>query len=266
MPAYFWSGAGISLCGSRENNEDNYYLDGSSLPEGGVDASPGKVGLRSRGILAVFDGMGGEQAGEYAGAAAAQTLGERRAAFLSCRDMDDFRPAAEEYILAVNRKLRRRAEELGATVGAAMALLLLRGRTALVCNLGDCRIYCLRGGRLSLLTRDHTLAAFLVRRGDLSEEEAKTDKRRHALMRHLGSAQGGEALQPSCRQLELEAGDRFLLCSDGVSGSLEERKLAFMLGKGSPAGAVKALTEAAIQAGSKDNLTALCAQVRLRLF
>ena len=266
MPAYFWSCAGFSRKGGRPGNEDNYYLDGSLLPEGEEDTAPRTAGLRSKGVLAVFDGMGGEQAGEYASFAAADLLGKKRGELLGVRDQEAFRGAVQAYVREVNALLRRRGDELQATVGAAMALLLLRGREAMICNLGDCRVYCLRGGKLSLLTRDHTLAAFLQRRGDLTPEEARRDPRRHALMRHLGSGQGGEALEPYFRRLELESGDRFLLCSDGVSGSLEEGDLIRLLGKGNPAAASRALTEAAVRAGSRDNLTALCLQVQLRLF
>ena len=266
MPAYFWSCAGYSRKGERPDNEDNYYLDGPFLPEGEEDTVPRTAGLRSKGVLAVFDGMGGEQAGEYASFAAADLLRQKSGELLGARDQDAFRNAVQVYIQEVNAKLRRRGEEMHATVGAAMALLRLKGREALICNLGDCRIYCLRKGKLSLLTRDHTLAAFLQRRGDLTPEEARTDPRRHALMRHLGSDQGEDALQPFFRRMELESGDRFLLCSDGVSGSLEEAELIRLLGKGNPAAAAKSLTEAAIRAGSRDNLTALCVQVQLRLF
>ncbi len=266
MPAYFWSGAAFSRRGGRENNEDNYFLDGTFLPEGGEDDAPRSIGMRGKGVLAVFDGMGGEQAGEFAGFTAAEKLGEHRSALLTCRDMEDFKDAVGAYVLSVNGVLRRRRDELGAAVGAAMALLLLRGREALACNLGDCRVYCLRSGKLTQLTRDHTLAAFLARRGDISPEAARTDPRRHALMRHLGSEGEGEALTPGFRRLELEAGDRFLLCSDGVSGSLEEDRLLRLLGKGKPAAAVQALTEAAEKAGARDNLTAMAAQVQMRLF
>ena len=72
MPAYFWSGAGYSRRGGRDLNEDNYYLDGTYLPEGGEDTAPRTLGLRARGLLAVFDGMGGEEAGEYASFTAAR--------------------------------------------------------------------------------------------------------------------------------------------------------------------------------------------------
>ena len=265
MPAYFWSGAGYSRRGGRDLNEDNYYLDGTYLPEGGEDTAPRTLGLRSRGLLAVFDGMGGEEAGEYASFTAARHLEEQRAALLGSRDMEGFRAAAQSYVQGVNRDLRQKAETLGGTVGAAVALLMLRGREAMICNLGDCRVYLLRSGKLSQLTRDHTLAAFLQRRGDLTPEEARTDKRRHALMRHLGSTQGGDSLTPGFHRLELEAGDRFLLCSDGVS-ELPQGELTRILGKGSPAAGVKKLLEAAEKGGSRDNLTALCLQVQLRLF
>lgn len=266
MPAYFWTCAGLSRKGERPDNEDNYFLDGTYLPEGGEDTAPRAVGLRSRGVLAVFDGMGGEQAGEYASYTAADLLRKQKSELLGVRDQEAFRDAVQRYVREVNGQLRRRSGELQATIGAAMAMLLLRGREAMICNLGDCRIYCLRGGKLSLLTRDHTLAAFLQRRGDLTPEEARTDPRRHALMRHLGSDQGEDALQPFFRRMELEPGDRFLLCSDGVSGSLEEKEMIRLLGKGVPAAAAEALTDAAIRGGSRDNLTALCVQIRLRLF
>ena len=266
MPAYFWSCAGFSRRGERPENEDNYFLDDILLPEGGEDTDPRAAGLRSRGVVAVFDGMGGEQAGEYASFTAADLLRSKKGELLGARDQEAFKGAVQSYVREVNDKLRRRGGELQATVGAAMAMLLLRGREAMICNLGDCRVYCLRGGKLSLLTRDHTLAAFLQRRGDLTPEEARTDPRRHALMRHLGSDRGEDALQPFFRRMELESGDRFLLCSDGVSGSLEEGEMIRLLGKGKPAAAVRALTEAALRAGSRDNLTALCVQVQLRLF
>ncbi len=265
MPAYFWSGAGFSRRGGRSRNEDDYYLDGTFLPEGGEDTAPRALGLRSKGLMAVFDGMGGEAAGDYASFTAAKLLHEQRTALLGCRDMEGFRTAAGEYVRLTNASLRKKAEDLGSVVGAAMALLLLRGSEAMLCSLGDCRIYLLRGGKLSQLTQDHTLAAFLQRRGDLTPEQARTDKRRHALMRHLGSTQGGDTLIPGFRRLELEAGDRFLLCSDGVSAA-PDKELARILGKGSPAAAVKNLLEAAEKAGSKDNLTALCVQVQMRVF
>lgn len=266
MPAYFWTCAGFSRRGERPDNEDNYYLDGAFLPEGEEDASPRTAGMRSKGVLAVFDGMGGEQAGEYASFTAADLLGKKRDDLLRVRDQEAFRSAVQAYVREVNGELRRRSGELQGTIGAAMAMLLLRGREAWISNLGDCRVYCLRGGKLSQLTRDHTLAAFLQRRGDLTPEEARRDPRRHALMRHLGSDQGEDALKPFFHRLELESGDRFLLCSDGVSGSLEEEALIRLLGKGKPAAAARALTEAALRAGSRDNLTVLCVQVQLRLF
>ena len=78
MPAYFWSCAGFSRKGERPNNEDNYFLDGSLLVEGEEDAAPRTAGLRSKGVVAVFDGMGGEQAGEYASFAAAELLRQKR--------------------------------------------------------------------------------------------------------------------------------------------------------------------------------------------
>ena len=266
MSAYFWMGAGRSEKGGRRTNEDLFFLDGEALPEGGRDERLRRFGLRRRGILGVFDGMGGEKAGDYASEAAAEILGRYRAALLDSRDAAGFRHAAEAYIGEVNQALRKRGEELGAAVGAAMALLCFRGSEALICSLGDCRVYLLRGKSLALLTQDHTLAAFLARRGDLKPEEAASDPRRHSLMRHLGSTQGGQSLQPGYKRLTPEAGDRFLLCSDGISGVLDEDAIRRELQRRSPEKAVEGLLARAGEAGGRDNRTAVCAQVQLRMF
>ena len=229
MPAYFWSCAGYSRKGERPDNEDNYFLDGFILPEGEEDTVPRTASMRSKGVTAVFDGMGGEQAGEYASFTAAYLLRQKRGELLGARDQDAFRNAVQAYVQEVNAKLRRRGEEIRATVGAAMAMLRLRGREAMICNLGDCRIYCLRKGKLSLLTRDHTLAAFLQRRGDLTPEEARTSRQKNVITRAVQPNQESRTKADCLNIADLQAGDYFYMCSDGMLEQAEDKEILNIL-------------------------------------
>lgn len=269
MPAYFWSCGALTDRGlRREKNEDNFYQDGFWLPEGGEGQEKARsAGPLTGGVLGVFDGLGGERAGEYASFCAAKTLDEYRAALKSCRDGDRVKGLAERYIRQVNGMLQQRSMEVGGTVGSTAALLVFRSGTAHVLNLGDSRIYLFRGGKLSCLSRDHTLAAYLASRGELSPEEARRDPRRNSLTRHLG-AEEERALRPSfVPQIRVMPGDRFLLCTDGVHGMLEEKELVSCLRSARSASAcAETLVHAAVAAGGRDNATALCAFVNFRLF
>ncbi len=270
MPAYFWSCGALTDRGlRRENNEDNFYQDGFWLPQGGEGQEKARsAGPLSGGVLGVFDGLGGEQAGEFASFCAAKTLDEFRAALKSCRDGDRVKSLVENYIRQVNGQLLQRSRELGGTVGSTMALLVFRSGTAHVLNLGDSRVYLLRGGKLSRLSRDHTLAAYLTARGELSAEEARRDPRRNSLTRHLGGREEDRALSPYCLpHIRVMPGDRFLLCTDGVHGMLEEGEIAARLRSArSAAACAETLVHAAVAAGGRDNATALCAFVNFRLF
>lgn len=269
MPAYFWSCAALSDRGlRRDRNEDNFYLDGAYLPEGGGAPGMKTAGPMNGGVAAVFDGLGGEKAGDYAAYTAARLLDGYRASLRACRDGERVKTVTETYLREVNAALRARGDALGGGCGSTLALLVFRSGIAHVLNLGDSRVYLLRAGKLTQLSRDHTLAAYLCARGELTPEEAQRDPRRNALTRHLGAREGELGLSPYfLPQIPVLPGDRFLLCSDGVSGMLADQEITRVL-KAARSAAVCAetLVRLAVKSGGRDNATALCAFVSFRLF
>jgi protein phosphatase len=142
-----------------------------------------------------------------------------------------------------------------AGMGATVALALLAGHRAHVAHLGDSRAYLLRRGRLQQLTKDHTVAAALLHLGEISEGEALAHPARHRLTRYIGME--SEAV-PDLRVVALEAGDRLLLCSDGLTGMVPDRRIAqLMRRQRTPKEACKALVAAANAAGGRDNVSAI---------
>ena len=244
----------------RRNNEDNFYLDGRFMQLEEMDGGAALQGGGPSCTLAVFDGMGGESHGELAAMAAAAHLAHMAG------ELDGLDTAAARadwlarYVESANRVVRERGGGPARTrAGTTFALALLYGGKALVANIGDSRIYLLRGGRLRRLSRDHTLAAFLIERGDLSPRKARRDPRRNALTKHLGQREIEPVPTPYVHpELELRPGDRLLLCSDGLTDMLAERKIARLLRRApDPDAAAETLLHAALEAGGRDNVTIL---------
>lgn len=248
----------------RRNNEDNFYLDGQFLKLDEMDRGAALCGIKPCGagavcVFAVFDGMGGESHGELASLAAAAHLANM-ADELPMLDTAAARSGwLHRYVESANRVIRERGGEQRKRTGTTLALALLYNEKACIANIGDSRVYLLRGGRLRRLSRDHTLAAFLVERGDLSARKARRDPRRNALTKHLGQREIEPVPTPyEHPELELRPGDRLLLCSDGLTEMLPDRKITKLLKKAkSPDNAAEALLRAALDAGGRDNVTVL---------
>ena len=140
-------------------------------------------------------------------------------------------------------------------MGSTVVLALVRGTHVVIAHLGDSRAYLVRGQGLARITRDHTIVQLLVDNGEIDPEEAPTHSARGQLTRYVGMA--GEAL-PEARCLEIQEGDRILLCSDGLTGVVNEERLLSALRAGkAPSGACRRLVDAANAAGGKDNVTAV---------
>ncbi|HEX2515202.1 MAG TPA: protein phosphatase 2C domain-containing protein [Chloroflexota bacterium] len=222
---------------------------------------------RDGGLLIVSDGMGGHRGGSVA----ARLVGGLLPALLErvgaatpgyAVDAGVTRGVIRRAVLAVNAEVRARGahnpdlQGLGATI----ALVLLGAASAHVANLGDSRVYLLRGPGLRRLTVDHTLAAALspLAPGSSGGTPGGAPSR-HRLARCLGME--GDAT-PDVRTVELQAGDRLLLCTDGVTGALPDRLIAHLLRhQGSPDEACRVLTGAAGRAGGQDDATAVVAFV-----
>jgi PPM family protein phosphatase len=221
----------------REGNEDSAY------------AGPH--------LLAVADGMGGHAAGEVASAATITTIAS----------LDAEHPAADlvnalaDAVASANMRLQElvvsdpSVEGMGTTL---TALLWSDGQAAL-CHIGDSRAYLLRSGQFYQITHDHTLVQSLVDEGKITEDDVATHPHRSLLLRALD---GRTVADPDLSTHETMAGDRYLLCSDGLSGVVTEQTLHQTLGSvWDPEKAALQLIELAIRGGGPDNITCIVADV-----
>jgi PPM family protein phosphatase len=203
-------------------------------------------------LFAVADGMGGAQAGEIASALAAGALeesganggGERRVA---------------ELIQEANRRVHERATTDAATAGMGTtitAALVDADGSVVFGHVGDSRAYLLRGDTLEQLTDDHTLVAELVRRGELSPGEAQVHPQRSVITRALGT---DPDVDVDTFAVNAQAGDIYLICSDGLSSMVEFRDIEAILRKhrADLESASRALIQAANRGGGEDNITAV---------
>ncbi|MEV6954085.1 PP2C family serine/threonine-protein phosphatase [Streptomyces sp. NPDC051183] len=221
----------------REGNEDSGY-----------------AGPR---LLAIADGMGGQAAGEVASSEVISTLVQ----------LDDDVPGSDiltslaTAVQRANDQLRVMVEEDPQLegMGTTLTALLWTGQRLGLVHVGDSRAYLLRDGLLTQITQDHTWVQRLVDEGRITEEEATTHPQRSLLMRALGS---GDIVEPDLSIREVRAGDRYLICSDGLSGVVSHQTLEETLADyHGPHETVQALIQLALRGGGPDNITCIVADV-----
>ncbi len=219
----------------REANEDAMIVDSA------------------HGLYAVFDGMGGAMAGDVASQKARDVVKEyvrARRSQMEARAMIDAALNAASAAVHAEALSRRDRRGMGTT---AVVALVLDPRRMLVGHVGDSRAYLLREGRLTQLTRDHTVVAELLAQNAISPEEAEVHAYRSVLSRNLGA-------RPETRvdiaEVALQRGDRVLLCSDGLYGFTSTEAIQQLLGStDAPEQVAKDLIEAALRGGGGDNVT-----------
>ncbi|MFD7130978.1 Stp1/IreP family PP2C-type Ser/Thr phosphatase [Streptomyces sp. NPDC059894] len=221
----------------REGNEDSGY-----------------AGPR---LLAIADGMGGAAAGEVASSEAISTIVA----------LDDDVPGSD-VLTSLGTAVQRANDQLRALVeedpqlegmGTTLTALLWTGQRLGLVHVGDSRAYLLRDGVLTQITQDHTWVQRLVDEGRITEEEATTHPQRSLLMRALGS---GEHVEPDLSIREVRAGDRYLICSDGLSGVVSHQTLEDTLASyQGPQETVQELIQLALRGGGPDNITVIVADV-----
>jgi serine/threonine protein phosphatase PrpC len=219
----------------RSNNEDSF------------------IAAEQRGLWAVADGMGGHENGEWASACVVRELEEGPLP-------DDFDEACREIgerIHRANAIIFQNGVERGTQMGTTVVVLYVQGQQFAVLWVGDSRAYLLREGRLYQLSRDHTQVQEMVERGLLSPEEAEEHPMSHVLNRAVGVA---EAVEVDVIQDEVEVGDTFLLCSDGLHGPVAEARISEILAGRDPEQAADSLLEAAFENGAPDNVTIVAAR------
>ena len=231
----------VSITGNfRENNEDRCHPD-----------------ERGRFFL-VCDGMGGQAAGEKASELAADMVSQRL-----IQGLDFESDGSEKVVAVIDDAVSKANMEIMAlgeiepnfhNMGTTIAFLIVSAGKLYVGGVGDSRVYRLRDGHLEQLTTDHSLTQALIDAKTIKPEEAANHRYKNVLYRYLGTKEGSTGTEP--KRLDPMAGDRFVLCSDGVTDGIGDETLAELLAqKDEPQDAAQAIVDAALAGGSKDNIT-----------
>jgi serine/threonine-protein phosphatase Stp1 len=210
------------------------------------------LALPELGLWAVADGMGGHEAGEVASGMIVDALAQISADL----DWEAFIAAAQQQLRQVNEQLREESNQRyqQRTIGSTVAVLLARENQCACLWAGDSRIYRLRKGQLEQLTRDHSHVQELVDQGLIDPEQAHDHPLGNVITRAVGSA---EALEIDVRLIPLQAGDVFLLCSDGLNKMVSDMEIARWLGNTDLQQVVEGLIQLALVRGASDNVTVI---------
>ncbi|MBI4607309.1 MAG: serine/threonine-protein phosphatase [Planctomycetes bacterium] len=224
--------------------------------------NPDGYDLDEHGLLfAVADGAGAHQAGEVASQMAVEELKD----YYCGPQKGDIASRAAELVAVFHRVNRAVFEKSVSAnelfmMGTTLSALLIWRATALLAHVGDSRIYRLRRGELRQLTADHTEVARMVDEGELTPEDARTHHRRHRLDQVIGGDPELELIGLQCGLVV--SGDVYLLCTDGVSGALDDQTIrGILLERDDPAEACNALVDEALRRGTQDNASAIVVRV-----
>lgn len=237
----------------------NYFETSARSAIGLVRQGNEDSALVSAQIIAVADGMGGHAAGEVASRIAVKTLQSLEAA-LTAQDID--RDSVEDLLM---HSLHSIDEEIACVadeeiekrgMGTTLTALLLRDNQIALLHVGDSRCYRLRGNTLEQLSNDHTVIQELLDQGAITQAEAAEHPQRAMLTQAL---RGDGDVTPVLQIYEVKKGDRYLLCSDGLSGVLTDKEIKLGLKKSNKDEAVKFLVDATYINGAPDNVTVLIA-------
>jgi len=242
MSAHFFNTTGRSAVGLvRQGNEDSGFVS----PQ----------------LIAVADGMGGHAAGEVASRIAVKVLQSLTPA-LTSEDIDE--DSIEDLLMhslhSIDSEISVVTDEDNEKrgMGTTLTALLIRDKYISLLHVGDSRCYRLRGNTLEQLSSDHTVIQELLDQGAISAAEAVEHPQRSMLTQAL---RGDGDVTPVLQMYEIKKGDRYLLCSDGLSGVLTEKEIKVGLKKSDRDEAVKFLVDATYINGAPDNVTVLIADI-----
>jgi serine/threonine protein phosphatase PrpC len=237
----------------RENNEDSFLIE------------------EEPGLFIVADGMGGHAAGEVASRLAVETIRELLQGGGVDPDETRLERAVHDYDDGLRERLRYAMNQASARIrreaaanphwagmGTTAAVLLVEGEQAHVAHVGDSRIYLWRDGRLSRLTRDHTVVQAEIDAGRLTPAMARKVRHRNFLTQSVGYH---GPVEPETATRPTEPGDIFLLCSDGVTDPLDDDAIARIFEDTDPQSLAETFVQEALQAGGEDNITAVVVRI-----
>jgi protein phosphatase len=255
----------------RPDNQDQFLVavlnKSLQVLQTSLSDTPGAFSNTVGHLFGVADGVGGSVGGQRASALAVSAIENFMVDTLHwCfrlrgpeedRLLREFQHALQQADAEVFREGRHHPELRG--MGTTLTLAYCLAQELFVAHVGDSRCYLLRGGMLYRLTRDHTLVAEMVRRGVLGPEEAARHGFRHVITNVVGGNDPG--VQVELHKLPLEAGDRMLLCSDGLTEMIADGEiLGILQGEGEPEAACERLIVRANEEGGKDNVTVVVAR------
>jgi len=237
----------------RSNNQDNFWCARAFLNcknDGLRRVKAGRVDAYDTPAFAVFDGMGGEQRGEVAAYLAASSFD----AVYGVEPKEDIKAFLLDACIKMNRAICSYAKDEGvANMGSTAAMVVFGKEEIYICNVGDSRIYQYSAKKLTQISHDHC------------EESMAPSKRKPALTQNLGIPESEFLIEPYIAMGYYGAGDRYLLCSDGLTDMVTPDEIAQMLAsEKSAAKAVQALLDAALERGGIDNTTIIVCDVRKR--
>lgn len=232
----------------RENNED--AIEAKQFPD--------------MTVCIVADGMGGQAAGEIASKRSIEVVPrELRKHLGTATSHEQSKQVIRRAIVQANEEilqmgaLDRDLRNMGTTIVMAV---WRKGPELFITWVGDSRAYQVRGGKIEQLTVDHSLAQALVENKTISAAEAKEHRFRNVLWKYLGSKEVGDG--PEVKVLPIRAGDRFLLCTDGLSGVVSDQQLlSYMLEQPDPQQCADGLGQLALDSGSRDNVSCIIIDV-----
>lgn len=250
----------------RLSNEDNLYYNGTyrkgqDLSRVYADEQELEVNAA---LFSVCDGMGGEAYGEEAALIAVADMPALEED-LSRLGLAGWGSRMNEFLERTNKRICQRIREHeGQRMGTTIVSLFMRGQTAQISNLGDSRIYRYREGELDLLSIDHTQAQRLADLGIIDPSEVRKHPERHRLLQHLGIFPSEAELKPNISEpFELQAGDYYLLCSDGLNDNVSDETIsAALTAEDVDLGAIADdFMELTLEQGAHDNMTFILLEV-----
>lgn len=226
----------------RPENQDCYYV---------------KLRSEDLAVAIVCDGMGGHRAGNVASALAVDVA----SAYLESLTDEEMEAGPSEHLmralnLANEAVFRKSNQEINyAGMGTTMVSMIVSQNTAYILNIGDSRAYRISDGGIVKVTRDHSVVEDMVRRGELTPDEARTHPQKNLITRALG---GQAKAAADLYEVKWAPGDYFLLCSDGLSNTLTDQEILYEVLHGGPReSCCQRLLEQSLTRGATDNVTAV---------
>jgi len=217
---------------TRENNEDSGFIGNN--------------------FLLVADGMGGHAAGELASSTAVSVVANFDKNFEKILPQDIINTISNKIKNSIQKDISRNG------MGTTLSAVYLKDNKLNLIHVGDSRIYLIKDKKLNLISKDQTYIQNLIDNKEITEQEAKSHPQRSLLLQAID---GSGDLVPEVKSLEVSAGDKVLLCSDGLTNVVSDTEILNIINSFDTVGAVSALIEKALEHGGPDNITVIVAEI-----